>query len=71
MRSLNTAVRICIILASLGLSAAAAVEDGVEQDYFARAIKRDPTDLLAHLNYQRILLASGQSQELKATHRTY
>lgn len=56
---------IYLLFACLSLSTLSIADDSVERDYFKRAIKRNPNDLQAHLNYQKLLLKSGESNALK------
>jgi tetratricopeptide (TPR) repeat protein len=62
---------IYLLITCLFLSASSAADDSVERDYFKRAIKRDPSNIQAHLNYQRTLLKSGDAIALKDEYRAH
>jgi tetratricopeptide (TPR) repeat protein len=60
---------VCLLTSGLFFSISLSAENSIELDYFKRAIKRDPGDLQAHLNYQRILLQTGDGVALKQEYR--
>ncbi|MBT3603304.1 MAG: tetratricopeptide repeat protein [Candidatus Latescibacteria bacterium] len=62
---------IYLLFAGLSLSTSSIADDSVERDYFKRAIKRNPNDLQAHLNYQKLVLKSDDSNALKDEYLTY